>query len=79
VKREEAAAKMGFSAYGVSQNDDPVSQALRGLIDNAQTQEEQIALLWATLEKLSKGSAEMPQGAVKTTQFQSDRLNKLLE
>ena len=79
VKREEAALKMGFSAYGVSQNDDPVSQALRGLIDNAQTQEEQIALLWATLEKLSKGSAEMPQGAVKTTQFQSDRLNKLLE
>ena len=71
---------MGFSAYGVTQNDDPISQALRGLIDNAQSQEEQIALLWATLQKLSNGSvAVMPEGGVKTSQFESDRLNKLLE
>ena len=27
--------KMGFSAYGVTQGDDPVSQAMKGLIDNA--------------------------------------------
>ena len=27
AKREEAASKMGFSAYGVTQNDDPISQA----------------------------------------------------
>jgi serine O-acetyltransferase len=33
--REAAAAKMGFSAYGVTQGDDPVSQAMKGLIDNA--------------------------------------------
>ena len=31
----QAAAKMGFSAYGVTQGDDPVSQAMKGLIDNA--------------------------------------------
>lgn len=43
--REAAASKMGFSAYGVTQNDDPVSQAMRGLIDNAASQEHQIALL----------------------------------
>ena len=80
VRREEAAQKMGFSAYGVTQNDDPISQALRGLIDNAQSQEEQIALLWATLQKLSNGSASvMPEGGVKTSPFESDRLNKLLE
>jgi serine O-acetyltransferase len=35
-----------FTAYGVTQNDDPVSQAMRGLIDNASSQEHQIALLW---------------------------------
>jgi serine O-acetyltransferase len=35
ARREDAAAKMGFSAYGVSQGDDPVSQAMKGLIDNA--------------------------------------------
>lgn len=80
LRREEAAQKMGFSAYGVTQNDDPVSQALRGLIDNAQSNEEQIALLWDTLQKLSKGAIEaMPEGASKKTQFESDRLNKLLD
>ncbi len=80
VRREEAASKMGFSAYGVTQNDDPVSQALRGLIDNAQSQEEQIALLWATLQKLSTGTCDvLPQSGVKHSQFESDRLNKLLD
>ncbi len=50
--REEAASKMGFSAYGVTANDDPLSQAMRGLIDNAVAQEAQIAQLRAALEKL---------------------------
>ena len=31
----QTAAKMGFSAYGLTQSDDPVSQAMKGLIDNA--------------------------------------------
>ena len=44
---------MGFSAYGVTQNDDPLSQAMKGLIDNAAGQEHQIALLWQAIEKLS--------------------------
>ena len=57
AKREEAASKMGFSAYGVTQNDDPISQALRGLIDNAQSQEEQIEFLWAVIEKLTNDPA----------------------
>src|SRR5665811_1041862 len=53
VKREQVASQMGFSAYGVTQNDDPLSQALRGLIDNAAGQEHQIAMLWQAIEKLS--------------------------
>ena len=44
---------MGFSAYGITQNDDPLSQAMKGLIDNASSQEHQIALLWQAIEKLS--------------------------
>ena len=48
-----AASKMGFSAYGVTQNDDPMSQALRGLIDNASSHEQQIELLWQAVERLS--------------------------
>ncbi|MDO9236032.1 MAG: serine O-acetyltransferase [Aquabacterium sp.] len=51
--REEASARMGFSAYGVTQGDDPVAQAMRGLIDNAAGSAHQIALLWAAIETLS--------------------------
>ena len=50
AEREAVAAKMGFSAYGVTQGDDPVAQAMKGLIDNASGQEHQIALLWHAIE-----------------------------
>ena len=53
---------MGFSAYGVTQNDDPLSQALRGLIDNAGTQDQQIALLWQAIERLSAPHASHTDG-----------------
>ena len=81
AKREEVASKMGFSAYGVTQNDDPVSQAMRGLIDNASTQEHQIALLWQAIEKLSAGSAAncVPSDAAKKEHFEAARINQLLD
>ena len=60
ARREEQAAKLGFSAYGITQNDDPLSQALRGLVDSAASQEHQIALLWQAIEKLSQRSRELP-------------------
>ena len=47
AQREAAAAKMGFSAYGVTQGDDPVAQAMKGLIDHTSGHEHQIAMLWA--------------------------------
>ena len=46
-----------FSAYGITQDDDPLSLAMRGLIDNASSQEDQIALLWQAIEKLSAAQA----------------------
>ncbi len=82
AKREEAASKMGFSAYGVTQNDDPVSQAMRGLIDNASSQEHQIALLWQTIEQLSSGQAQadcVPSEAARKEQFEAARINQLLD
>jgi serine O-acetyltransferase len=83
VKREEAASQMGFSAYGVTQNDDPVSQAMRGLIDNAAGQEHQIALLWQAIEKLSGSAAVpgkdcVPNDAARKENFAADRLNQLI-
>jgi serine O-acetyltransferase len=83
--REEAAAKMGFSAYGVTQGDDPVSQAMKGLIDNASGHEHQIALLWQAIEKLSARSRELPaadcvpEDACTTERFDAERLNRLVK
>ena len=77
--REEAASKMGFSAYGVTQNDDPLSQAMRGLIDNAAGHEHQIALLWQAIEKLSGTKASgLPADAAKTEHFEAQKLNDLM-
>ena len=83
VQREAAASKMGFSAYGVTQNDDPLSQAMRGLIDNAASQEHQIAMLWQALEKMNanQGNAEgiqMPEDAAKRETFEAEKLNQLV-
>ena len=58
--RQQAAARMGFSAYGVTNGDDPVSQAMKSLIDNASSHEHQIALLWQAIEKLSARTRELP-------------------
>jgi serine O-acetyltransferase len=83
VKREEAASQMGFSAYGITQNDDPVSQAMRGLIDNAAGHEQQIALLWQAIEKLSAspsvlGKDCIPNDAARKENFPADKLNQLI-
>lgn len=85
AQREEQAAKMGFSAYGVTQGDDPVSIAMKGLIDNAAGHEHQIALLWQAIEKLSGRVRELPTGdcvpqeAAITEQFDAERLNRLVK
>lgn len=79
ARREEAASKMGFSAYGVTQNDDPLSQALRGLIDHAASQEHQITLLWQALEQLcDRQQVLMPGDAHRTEAFEADKLNQLV-
>jgi serine O-acetyltransferase len=85
AQREELAAKMGFSAYGVTQGDDPVALAMKGLIDNAAGHEHQIALLWQAIEKLSSRSRELPaedcvpDEARTTEAFDAERLNRLVK
>jgi serine O-acetyltransferase len=83
--REAVAAKMGFSAYGVTQGDDPVAQAMKGLIDHAAGHEHQIALLWQAIEKLSSRTRELPAGdcvpqdAQTGENFDAERLNRLVK
>ena len=70
-----------FSAYGITQEDDPLSQAMRGLIDNASSQEEQIALLWQAIEKLSALQTRadcVPDNAALQEKFDGKKLNDLV-
>ena len=72
-------AQPKFNAYGITQEDDPVSQALRGLIDNAASQEQQIALLWRALEEVcARQQLQVPGEAQKTGSFEADKLNQLV-
>jgi serine O-acetyltransferase len=63
--RESAANRMGFSAYGISQDgDDPLVKALHGLIDHADQQQREIDRLVAALRRhgiaLDEVGAERP-------------------
>jgi serine O-acetyltransferase len=84
AEREEAAAKMGFSAYGVTQGDDPVAQAMKGLIDSAAGHEHQIALLWQAVCKLSAASTQpvrdcVPVDAQQSESFDAAELSRLVK
>jgi serine O-acetyltransferase len=70
-----------FSAYGVTLEDDPLSQAMKGLIDTAAGQEHQIALLWHAIETLSTQPGKkdcVPCDAAKDESFEADRLTQLI-
>jgi serine O-acetyltransferase len=70
-----------FSAYGITQDDDPVSLALRGLVDSASGQDRQIAMLWRAVEQLSVKLAEsdcVPKDALRKECFEAEKLNQLI-
>ena len=73
-----------FEAYGITLEDDPLSQAMKGLIDNAAGQEHQIALLWQAIEKLSaaRDAREagdcVPDDAARKECFEAEKLNQLV-
>ena len=69
-----------FQAYGITQEDDPLSQAMRGLIDTTASQEHQIALLWQAIEKLSQARDGdcVPQDAARKECFEAEKLNQLI-
>lgn len=70
-----------FTAYGITQEDDPLSLALRGLVDQTASQAEQIALLWTAIETLSaqrKDGGCVPGEAAREGRFEADQLNQLI-
>ena len=91
AQREDAAARMGFSAYGVTQGDDPIALAMKGLIDHAAGHEHQIALLWQAIGTLSANQGRdsasgtggtagcVPADAQTTEHFDAERLERLVK
>jgi serine O-acetyltransferase len=56
---------------------------MRGLIDNASSQEHQIAMLWQALEKMNANQGnthgiQMPGDAAKRETFAAEKLNQLV-
>jgi serine O-acetyltransferase len=76
-----AAAPRAFTAYGVTQEDDPISQAMRGLSEGAAGHEQQIALLWQAIEKLSaqtKTDDCVPCESERPQKFEKDKIDQLM-
>ena len=70
-----------FNSYGITNEEDPVSQALRGLVSSATTHDQQIALLWQALEQLARtgkvGDCVPSEASLKEC-FEAEKLNQLI-
>ncbi|CAB5714506.1 Serine acetyltransferase [Delftia tsuruhatensis] len=81
IKVPAAAAPQPFTAYGITQEVDPVAQAMRSLSEGASAHEQQIALLWEAIAKLSAGSKVgdcVPCESERPQAFQKDRIDQIL-
>jgi len=75
-RREAQAAKMGFSAYAITQaTDDPLSVALHSLIEHAAQHDDKMGQILAALERMGirLGEEELPQ------HIDSKKLNELVD
>ena len=81
IKVSASAAPQPFTAYGITQEMDPVAQAMRGLSDGAAAHEQQIALLWEAIAKLSAGSKVgdcVPCESERPQAFQKDKIDQIM-
>ena len=80
-RREQVANQMGFSAYGITENDDPLSQAMKGLIDNASVaRAPDRAAVAGHREAVSdaRGQECVPDDAAVKESFEADKLTQLV-
>jgi len=76
--REAHAERLGFSAYGLTGgDDDPISQAIRGLTDHTAELEQRLAEMAAKLERLEAGDAEAERAVVE--RFDPTRLRRVAD
>ena len=78
--REQAANRMGFSAYGISQDgDDPLTKALHGLVDHATAQQRVIDQLVVALEKNGIAIDDAKSAVQAVHAVDPSELNKLVD
>jgi len=76
-RREQSAAKMGFSAYAITSNaDDPVAKAVSGLIDHTVDVDQRIAAIMKTLEELG---AHVEDERATADKFNPNQLSKMVD
>ncbi|MGB4468901.1 MAG: serine O-acetyltransferase [Azovibrio sp.] len=76
-EREAQAARLGFSAYAVGQDhDDPLAQAIHGLLDHAAETDRRLVLLLAHLEEAGVKVADVVESA---DEFDSEYLSKIVD
>jgi serine O-acetyltransferase len=75
-KEEQSRSARMFAAYGVAPNgDDPISKALRGLIDHVARQDEQLERLTATIKAAGIACPNVLAG----DKLDSAELNRLVD
>ena len=75
--RAEKAEKMGFSAYGLSRDEnDPVAKAIHGLLDHTVTIDQRIECIVKELEKLG---AKIEDERATADKFDPNYLNKIVD
>jgi serine O-acetyltransferase len=76
-RREDQAAKMGFSAYAISADmNDPVVQAIHRLVDHAAATD---ARLESLIAQLQQDGVECGDARATAERFDPQRLNKMLD
>jgi serine O-acetyltransferase len=63
--REEKAAKLGFSAYAVTREDDPYAKAIQGLLDHSIEHDKRIDLILQEIETIKQAGKEASPSAAR--------------
>jgi serine O-acetyltransferase len=75
-RREQTAARMGFSAYAISGDaDDPLSVALHGLIDHTADLTQKVEAMASALDALGA----CPESCKREAPFDAERLNEMVD
>ena len=77
VRREEKAARIGFSAYGISADmNDPMVQAIHALLDHAAEADERMQKLIVLMQQ---GGVDCGDAKATAERFDPSQINKMLE